>query len=1183
MVLPAPGDAVWSQVPLELRQGLRPAAHALVNPARGRLSGTPGRPLRLALSALTRAKPTGAHWHVLLTSPREAFGGKDSTRAQRMYELLEQAVAQHFRPTFTHPAAPEGGPAEAWTAPAAADRSTARRNGPVADTPARVTPRRARAAAPDTAVPATAPPEDDAAAHTASAARENGPEVEPPGTAAPVASAPATSAPAGDDRTAAGSHAASIAPGNAPGAATPTPRAADDTSAAVSGIAAPATARPATVRSATDDSAAAGPPPSTVPVPTTLHEARGMLPQLVRAAAGGIRTPLSRGTHHAVLTTPADARTLGWDVTGAPTHGIADARRKLGDLVHEAAEGRPQVLRRHTTPVAVLLPAATGAVPVPPTDAPAAPATPSGAPASAAAVSPATPFATGPEAASPTAAPVPPAVRPAALGTPAAPENPLPASTAPPSAAPAAPLPPAAAPDSGTTQVGARAPRGLAVFGDVLDTVLAPPVATAVPSLGIRVLDDLLGGLHQGRFYLVAAAPGAGGSLLASAAARTTALERALPVLYAASGLTRTDIAARIVAAHLPVDYGRLRAGRLNPGERDDAATLHGELAAAPLYIDDGADLTAAAVAHAAAEIRDLALVVVDRLQTTPDPRLPLSGPAVADAVQALAHLARTRNVPVLAVVDSDLDDSRVLGDAPADVTVLLTGHPTHEAHWVHAGVSERDLGPIGDAVLLADLAHARLLDPPAFPPAPDPARTAVPPTAPSGPAGSRVRTPAAGRHSRRPGLPQRPAPPAPGPADVTAPGAWPPVTRPGTATRPTAHATEAPSAAPPTPPAPRTAAAPTLPDTAMSTASSVSVTSVARPARRTAPPGPVAHRSTPSPAGEGYAGRDYSDFTAMIVRAVDQALAEHGGDIEAATEALVKKAVPNGTALFEATRVGSNYDHTVYPELPDFLRKKTRDGVDEVWEGRHNWSNEPLLDQLRAGTLPPATVDVLDTNAAFLSALKTHLPIGRLTHETHNPDDPDDGFHPRRSGIYLLNSRPTWDHPDLPDPIGNRHEQGEILLDDATVRLLFQCARLGLCAPPAIAESWTSGSSEGLLEKFRRVLTEARAQALGNNDTVTVEYIKAMYAKFVSTMGESSANRDIRRPDWMHIIRSQAFANLWRKGYKARANGLTIVRMRGVDELHVTGGNWRDVFPEGRRTAETKTKDQYILPKKAA
>ncbi|MGR6998639.1 DnaB-like helicase C-terminal domain-containing protein [Yinghuangia aomiensis] len=221
------------------------------------------------------------------------------------------------------------------------------------------------------------------------------------------------------------------------------------------------------------------------------------------------------------------------------------------------------------------------------------------------------------------------------------------------------------------------------MFGDVLDTVLAPtaPVGpdtdtgAGTPSsaaLGIRALDDLLGPLQPGRLYLVVAAPGVGGSLLATAAGRTTALERGLPVLYAASGLTAADVTARIVAAHLPVDYRRLRAGQLTDGEREEVRFLYGELAAAPLFLDDGAGLTAADVAATAADVEGLALVVVDRLQTARDARLPLSGPAqVIDAAQELAHLARTLRVPVLAVLDSPTPATAPTGPGLAAATGL--------------------------------------------------------------------------------------------------------------------------------------------------------------------------------------------------------------------------------------------------------------------------------------------------------------------------------------------------------------------------------------------------------------------------------------------------------------------------------------------------------------------------------
>uniref|UniRef100_UPI0034DFAE9E acyltransferase n=1 Tax=Streptomyces harbinensis TaxID=1176198 RepID=UPI0034DFAE9E len=351
------------------------------------------------------------------------------------------------------------------------------------------------------------------------------------------------------------------------------------------------------------------------------------------------------------------------------------------------------------------------------------------------------------------------------------------------------------------------------------------------------------------------------------------------------------------------------------------------------------------------------------------------------------------------------------------------------------------------------------------------------------------------------------------------------------------------------------------------------------RPSRLSAARTAASRSARPDRSGGGeYAGRDYGHFLDMISSAVEQALEEHGGDTDAAITDLENKAIPNGMALFEATRVGGNYEHTVYPERLEFLSKKSQTGADDVWEGRHKWENAPLMDRLKDGTEGRIDVDVLDTNAAFCSALKTWLPIGALQHQ------PDGGFDPKRSGIYLLPQRPAWDHPHLPDPIGNRREPGPVLLDDATIRLLIRCHQLGLAQAPHITQAWTSGATENLAEKFRRVLTIAREKAITENDDITEKYVKAIYAKFVSTIGESTFNRDLRRPDWTHIIRSQAFANLWRKAHRAHTHGLTIVRLRGTDELHITGNTpWRTVFTEGRLATQMKLKTQYTLPAKAA
>ncbi|MFD5079658.1 hypothetical protein [Streptomyces sp. NPDC058371] len=313
----------------------------------------------------------------------------------------------------------------------------------------------------------------------------------------------------------------------------------------------------------------------------------------------------------------------------------------------------------------------------------------------------------------------------------------------------------------------------------------------------------------------------------------------------------------------------------------------------------------------------------------------------------------------------------------------------------------------------------------------------------------------------------------------------------------------------------------------------------------------------------------------AFLRNNIENALQKHDGDIEAAQAFLIRKAIPHAMELLDITRKGGRYDVVAFPWLPEILNKPTKDKPDQIWEARPKWS--------RAwDSLPPGshTVDELDVNGAYLSALKTHLPLGELVHS----EGPIDTVKQKRSGLHLVTPG-EWTHAHLPNPLGAREEEGSLWITEATLRLLNRAAseKYGrLCAPPEIHESWTSGSTEHLLEYVRAALTQVRAEAITGNDTVALEYVKAMYSKLVSTMGDSNYNRDLHRPDWMHIIRSAAFSNLWEKAFKANAAGLHVVRVMGTDELHVIG-DWRAavdargrrIFPEGRGVTEVKLKNQ--------
>ncbi|MFB8041916.1 helix-turn-helix domain-containing protein [Streptomyces hydrogenans] len=379
--------------------------------------------------------------------------------------------------------------------------------------------------------------------------------------------------------------------------------------------------------------------------------------------------------------------------------------------------------------------------------------------------------------------------------------------------------------------------------------------------------------------------------------------------------------------------------------------------------------------------------------------------------------------------------------------------------------------------------------------------------------------------------------------------------------------------------PAPVAPAAPVVAPAAAAPAASAAAPADVPPAPA-APAAPVTAPAAAAPAPspdsasasavrrKGAAGYASGSVMEQITDRVHEVLAEQGGDLGAAEAALVKMAIPDVMALMKSSRVGGRYEHSEFPPTADILHKKSQKGADEIWEGRPKWRNPELFKAAKNGERFEVTA--LDMNAAYLSALKCWLPIGQLREDTSGVHDP------KKAGVHLITPA-DWDHTDLPNPLGARQEPGQLWVTESTLRQLLDCARQGLAEAPVIHRSLVSGATEALLEKMRRALAEVRRSAIAEGDELTVAYVKAMYSKFVSTIGESSANREIRRPDWMHIIRSKAFANLWMKAHKARTAGLHVVQVSGTDELHLMG-DWREVFTEGRDLAQVKVKDTYIL-----
>ncbi|WP_406368864.1 DnaB helicase C-terminal domain-containing protein [Streptomyces sp. NBC_00647] len=91
----------------------------------------------------------------------------------------------------------------------------------------------------------------------------------------------------------------------------------------------------------------------------TVTEAREELHALVKAAEGpdaGSTVIDNRGVRAVLAPLNRFPAARHPDRNGLSAHPLGSAQKELGDLVALAAEGRPQVLKRYTTPVAVLLP-----------------------------------------------------------------------------------------------------------------------------------------------------------------------------------------------------------------------------------------------------------------------------------------------------------------------------------------------------------------------------------------------------------------------------------------------------------------------------------------------------------------------------------------------------------------------------------------------------------------------------------------------------------------------------------------------------------------------------------------------------------------------------------------------------------------------------------------------------------
>jgi len=207
---------------------------------------------------------------------------------------------------------------------------------------------------------------------------------------------------------------------------------------------------------------------------------------------------------------------------------------------------------------------------------------------------------------------------------------------------------------------------------------------------GFHDLDEMTNGLHGGQLIIVAARPGLGKSTLALDFARAATIKAGLPSIFFSLEMGRSEIATRLLAAESSIPMHTLRKGNMDPRDWAKLANVRGEIADAPLYIDDSPNMTLVEIrakCRRLAQKSGLRMVIIDYLQLmTSGKKVENRQQEVSEFSRALKLLAKELNVPVIALSQlnrnsearadkkpalSDLRESGSL-EQDADIVILL-------------------------------------------------------------------------------------------------------------------------------------------------------------------------------------------------------------------------------------------------------------------------------------------------------------------------------------------------------------------------------------------------------------------------------------------------------------------------------------------------------------------------------
>jgi len=172
---------------------------------------------------------------------------------------------------------------------------------------------------------------------------------------------------------------------------------------------------------------------------------------------------------------------------------------------------------------------------------------------------------------------------------------------------------------------------------------------------GYRDLDNMTAGLQRSDLFILAARPAMGKTTFVTNLAYNVATIAKEPVLFFSLEMSKEQLVDRMLADASGVDSWNIRTGNLSDDDFSKLSEAMGEMAEAPIYIDDTPGLTVLEMRTKARRVnhdRPLGLIIVDYLQL-----MQSAGRTDGNRVQEVSEIsrglkliARELNVPLIAL-----------------------------------------------------------------------------------------------------------------------------------------------------------------------------------------------------------------------------------------------------------------------------------------------------------------------------------------------------------------------------------------------------------------------------------------------------------------------------------------------------------------------------------------------------